>query len=62
VNRKDKSLNKLSNNKIFCGIKSCNTCSNAVFQHWHSPTIVCYSFRLTPSMIRCLKSAQKSAV
>jgi len=24
------------NNKMFCGI----TCSNAVFRHWHSPTIV----------------------
>jgi len=28
------------NNKIFCGIKSYNTCSNAVFRHWHWPTIV----------------------
>ena len=28
------------NNKMFCGTKSYNTCSNAVFRHWHSPTIV----------------------
>jgi len=25
---------------MFCGIKSYNTSLNAVFQHWHSPTIV----------------------
>jgi len=43
MNRKGKSLNKqcfYQNNKMFCGINSYNTCSNAVFQHWHSPTIV----------------------
>jgi len=28
------------NNKIFCSINSYNTCSSAVFQHWHNPTIV----------------------
>ena len=36
MNRKDKSLNKqcfYGNNKMFCGIKSYNTCSNAVFRH-----------------------------
>jgi len=42
------------NNKMFCGIKSYNMCSNAVFRHWHSPTIV---LPLVGS-----KSAQKSAV
>ena len=25
---------------MFCGIKSYNTCSNAVFRHRHNPTIV----------------------
>jgi len=29
------------NNKMFCGTKSYNTYSTAVFRHWHSPTIVC---------------------
>ena len=28
------------NNNMFCGIKSYNTCSNAVFRHWHSPIVV----------------------
>jgi len=43
MNRKGKSLNKqcfYRNNKMFCGIKSCNTCSNAVFRHWLGPTII----------------------
>jgi len=30
----------LLDNKMFYGINSYNTCSNAVFRHWHSPTIV----------------------
>jgi len=25
---------------MFCSIKSYNTCWNAVFRHWHRPTIV----------------------
>jgi len=25
---------------MFCGIKSYNTCLNAVFRHWHNHTIV----------------------
>jgi len=25
---------------MFCGINSYNMCSNAVFWHWHSPTIL----------------------
>ena len=36
MNRKDKSLNKqclYRNNEMFCGIKSYNTCLNAVFQY-----------------------------
>jgi len=50
-------------NKMFCGIKSCHTCSNAVFRHWHSPTIVLLLvFFIAMSMIRCSKSAQNSAV
>jgi len=45
---------------MFCGIKSYNTSSNVVFQHWHRPTIVPpLGFAL--SIIRS-KSAQKSAV
>jgi len=46
---------------MFYGFKSYNTCSDAVLQHWHSPTIVCHSFFVL-SMIRFSKSAQKSAV
>jgi len=62
MNRKGKSLNIqcfYRNNKIFCGIKSYNTCSNAVFRHWHSPTI---GFVTRLLMIRWSKSTQKSAV
>jgi len=43
MNRKGKSLNKqcfYRDNKMFWVIKSCNTCSNAAFRHWHCPTIV----------------------
>jgi len=41
-NRKGKSFKQCfyRNNKIFCGIKSYNTCSNADFWHWQSPAIV----------------------
>jgi len=59
MNRKEKSSNKqcfYRNNKWFCGITSYNTCSNAVFQHWHSPQSFCHSF-VALSMIRCSKSA-----
>jgi len=41
MNRKDKFLDKQCfhwNNEMFCGIKSCNTCSNAVARHWHTDT------------------------
>jgi len=64
MNRKGKSLNKqcfYRNNKMFCGIKSCNTCSNDVFQHWHRPTVV-LPLVYCPAIIRCSKSTQKSAV
>jgi len=60
-NRKGKSLNEqcfYRNNKIFCGINSYNTYSNAVFRHSHS---FCHSFIALP-MIRCSKSAEKFAV
>ena len=40
---------------MFYGIKSCNTCSNAGFQHRHCPSVVL-------TLVYCLKSAQKSAV
>jgi len=43
MNRKGKPLNKqcfYRNNKMFSGINSYNTCSNAVYRRWHSPTIV----------------------
>ena len=42
MNRKLKSYKQCfyRNNKMFCGINSYNTCSNAVFRYWHSPTIV----------------------
>jgi len=45
MNRKGKPLNKqcfYRNNKMlmFSGIKCSNACSNAVYRHWHSPTIV----------------------
>jgi len=43
MNRKGKPLNKqcfYRNNKMFSPIKSYNTCSNAVYRHWHDPTIV----------------------
>ena len=65
VNRKCKSLNKqcfYRNNELFCGIKSCNACSNAVFRRWHSPTIVLLLVFIALPMIRCSKLAQKSAV
>jgi len=65
VNKKGKSLNKqcfCRDNKMFCSIKSCNTCSNSVFRHWHSPTIILLLVFIALSMIRCSKSAQKSAV
>ena len=29
---------------MLCGIKSYSTCSNAVFRHWHSPTIALHSW------------------
>ena len=47
--------------RYLCGIKSFNTmsCSNAVFQHWHNPTIV---LPLVHCPAVCSKSAQKSAV
>jgi len=48
-------------NKMFYGINSYNTCSNAVFRPWHSPQSFCHWFIALP-MIRCSKSAQKSAV
>jgi len=43
TNRKGKPFNKrcfYRNNKKFSGINSYNTCSNAVYRYWHSPTIV----------------------
>jgi len=43
MNRKDKSLHKQYfywNDKMFCVIKSYNTCSNAECRHWHSLTII----------------------
>jgi len=48
------------NNKLFYTINSYNTSSNAVFRYWHSPTVVLLLCRVP--MLRCSKSAQKSAV
>jgi len=45
---------------MFCGIKSCDTCSNAVSTDT-GPQSFCHSLIALPK-IRCLKSAQKSAV
>ena len=64
MNWKSKSLNKqcfYRNNKMFSGIDGSNTCSNAVYQHRTAPQSFCHSFIALP-MIRCSKSAQKSAV
>ena len=50
---------------MFCGIKSYNTCSNAVFRHWHNPTIVLplvYCPVDDDTLFEDSKSAQKSAV
>ena len=51
------------NNKIFCGIRSYNTCSNAVFRHLEPNNR--FAARLLPwrvAMIRCSKLAQKFPV
>jgi len=46
---------------MFSSTNSYNTCSNAVYRRCHSPTIV-LSLPCRVSMIRCSKSAEKSAV
>jgi len=67
MKRKGKPLNKqcfYHHNQMFCGINSYNTCSNAVYQRWHSPTIVLslpcrwYRVRSQPRnlLFRCVKS------
>jgi len=70
MNRKGKPLNKrcfCRNNKMCSGINSYNTCSNAVYRHWHSPTIVLSLFyrpvndcivwsRPRNLLFRCVKS------
>ena len=52
--------------RYLCGIKSFNTmsCSNAVFQHWHNPTIVLPLVHcpVDDTLFECSKSAQKSVV
>jgi len=47
---------------MFCGIRSCNTCSNAVLTQPNNRLATRLFIFIAPSMIRCLKSAQKSAV
>ena len=46
---------------MFCGISNYNTNSNAVFRINTAPQSFCHSFIALP-MIRCFKSAKKSAV
>jgi len=42
---------------MFCGTKSYNTCSNAVFRHWHSPIILLLVYcPVDDSLLRCVKS------
>jgi len=48
---------------VFCSIRSYNTCSSALCRHLHRPTIVLsLALFIALPMMRCSKSAQKSAV
>jgi len=47
---------------MFCDITSYNTCLNAVFRRYTAPQSFCHSLTALSMRIRCLKSAQKSAI